>query len=95
MSAGKAYQVVVKPWGPIPVAITAATSRGKAHARNLSSAQDVGYKLKWGDLHITRAPKYDHLIEREGLFSWDINHPILKAVCITPTPKGGNGEGAE
>lgn len=66
----RAWKVWVRGWGEEPQALTIATSRGKAIARNLASANEVGYKLTFLDFWAMRATDFDAWIERYGMFSW-------------------------
>jgi hypothetical protein len=70
----KAWKIYVRGWGKGPEAVTMATTRGRAIARSLASAQDVGYGLTWGDFRATRSPEHDGMFEKHGLFSWSFDH---------------------
>lgn len=70
----KAWMVYVPSWGSEPQAVSIATSRSKAHARSHATANGVGYKLKWGDFRVVRAPEFDSWIEKHGTFSWAWEH---------------------
>ena len=69
-----AWRIYVRGWGSEPQAVTMATSRSKAHARNYLTATGVGYALKWGDFRVVRAPEYDSWFEKHGMFSWAWEH---------------------
>jgi hypothetical protein len=86
----KAWAIYAKGWGDGPLGITIASTRNRAIARNLASAKDAGYPITWTDFRATRAPIYDHLIAKEGAFSWSIEHYLLKAVATGQSQ--GEGE---
>ena len=69
-----AWKVFVRGWGDKPQGVTMARTRGKAIARNLASAQDVGYGLKWGDFRVVRSPEHDSMFAKHGMFSWAWDH---------------------
>jgi hypothetical protein len=78
-----AWIVLVVPWEGkrgCQVSITMARTRSKAVTRALASAQGAGYKLRWVDFSARRAPEYDHMFEKEGMFNWTYDHPLLQAV---------------
>jgi hypothetical protein len=72
----RAWKVFVRGWGDDlqPQAVTMATSRSKAHAKNHATATGVGYALKWGDFRVVRAPEFDAWFEKHGAFSWAWEH---------------------
>ena len=70
----RAWKVFVRGWGDAPQAVTMARTRGRAIARNLASAQDVGYSLKWGDFRVVRSPEHDGMFAKHGMFSWGWDH---------------------
>lgn len=70
----RAWKVYVPSWGSEPQAVSIATSRSKAHARSHATANGVGYKLKWGDFRVVRAPEFDSWIEKHGAFAWAWEH---------------------
>ena len=80
----KAWRIYVPAWQGGPMALTMATTRGKAIARAHASANDVGYALKWGDFKATRAPEFDSAFEKHGAFSWDYGHALR---ILTPNVK--------
>lgn len=70
----RAWKVFVRGWGNAPQGVTMARTRGKAIARNLASAQDVGYGLKWCDFRALRSPEHDSMFAKHGEFSWSWEH---------------------
>lgn len=70
----RAWKVYVPSWGDNPQAVTMATSRSKAHAKNHATATGVGYALKWGDFRVVRAPEFDSWLDKHGAFSWAWEH---------------------
>jgi hypothetical protein len=72
----KAWRICVPAWQPTPLALTMATTRASAIARNLASARDAGYRIAWGDIRATRASELDAAFERHGAFSWDYDHAM-------------------
>ena len=73
----RAWRIYVPAWQKEPMALTMATTRGKAIARCLASANEVGYALKWGDFKATRAPEFDGAYGKHGAFSWAYDHAML------------------
>lgn len=71
MSAMRAWRVYIPSWQDRPLALTMAGSRGKAIARNYKSANEAGYRVKWQDFRVTRAPEFDRAYEIHGGISWD------------------------
>jgi hypothetical protein len=69
-----AWKGYVRGWGDRPQTVTMATTRGRATSRNLASAQNAGYGLKWGDFRVVRSPEHDRMLDKHGLFSWDFEH---------------------
>ena len=70
----RAWKIFVRGWGDAPQGVNMARTRGRAIARSLTSAQDAGYALKWGDFRAVRSPEHDCLFERHGMFSWSWDH---------------------
>ena len=70
----RAWRIYIPSWSSQPQAVTVATSRSKAQARNHATANGVGYALKWGDFRVVRAPEFDAWIEKHGTFSWAWEH---------------------
>ena len=73
MAEPRAWRVHVIPWQE-DTGIAMAASRANAISRGLASANGVGYGLKWTDVKATRAPEFDFMFAKHGLFNWDINH---------------------
>jgi len=80
-----AWKVFVRGWGDKPQGVTMARTRGKAIARNLASAQDVGYGLKWGDFRVVRSPEHDSMFAKHGMFSWAWDH-AQAVLCADQRP---------
>ena len=70
----RAWKVYVRGWGDGPQALMLATSRSKAQAKSHATANEVGYRLKWGDFRVVRAPEFDSWFAKHGAFSWSWNH---------------------
>ncbi len=70
----RAWRVYVPSWSSEPQAVSIATSRSKAHTKSHATANGVGYKLKWGDFRVVRAPEFDSWISKHGTFSWAWEH---------------------
>ena len=70
----RAWRVYVPSWGSEPQAVSIAPSRSKAQARSHATANGVGYKLKWGDFRVVRAPEFDSWIKQYGTFAWSWEH---------------------
>jgi hypothetical protein len=85
----KAWKIYVRGWGKGPEAVTMATTRGRAIARSLASAQDVGYGLKWGDFRAVRSPEHDDMFIKHGLFSWSFDH-AQAVLCADQSANTGN-----
>lgn len=70
----RAWRVYVPVWGCEPQAVMVASTRGKALARSYASATGAGYRLKWTDFRVVRAPEFDTMINQHGVFSWAWEH---------------------
>ena len=70
----RAWKVYVPSWGDNPQAVTMARTRGRAIARSIASAQEVGYGLKWCDFRVMRSPEHDCMLDKHGMFSWSWDH---------------------
>ena len=66
----RAWKIFVRGWGDVPQCVTIARTRGRAIARNLASAREVGYSLTWGDFRAVRSPEHDGMFAKHGMFSW-------------------------
>lgn len=83
----RAWKVYVPGWGDEPQALVMASSRSRAHGRSLASATGAGYKLKWSDLRVLRAPQYDCWFEKHGAFSWSWQMVVSVALAMPTAPK--------
>ena len=85
----RAWKVFVRGWGDAPQGVTMARTRGRAIARNLASAQDVGYGLKWSDFRVVRSPEHDGMLAKHGMFSWGLDH-VQAILCADKRPNAAS-----
>jgi asparagine synthetase A len=67
----RAWKSTVKCLGMMN-GIVAASTRGQAKFKNWRSANEVGYHIRFGDVHVVRCPEFDTWAEVDSSGSvWD------------------------